>query len=598
MSEVKMLKGTETLASLAYARDNDGHIETIASKGLPADEKPRYEYDANSRRPCPRIWILVAMDRYNSRACVASRAWGVTALLWLCAVVVAGCGSARQMHIPAIPAVRTAGENPAAVRVNLPVGWTYHDSAVAHWGANTWFALVTPAPHREARDVQIYRLEGGLWRLNATVETRAFPPIERVEVAWLTGSGAPDFTVHDSGADTPWLAVISRAGGRWHQVPFNRPPDVSRSFVGGVEDNLIHISLDGGGGAAGPTTNIWYRYDNGAFIPTRSPDEPERCTKSALENSQRLQGRPEGREAIPWTAADLTRHLDVQQFACMDGWAATASPGQAGARNLAFYVHQRGQWLRAAEGTPARVASGSQIFAAPPTILDRLAADVGTPIAVAHQPFGAGYEPGSRAELTLPAPERATLSFPDPPGSIMSATIVRENDNGAMWLATAIEEPPVTASSYAHITAAIYRWASHAWKRQTEIAYTADRSGSPRFVEIKGAYITGSSTPDFAVTRSYTTESQGAASAEGDWTVWTSVISDVHHRWEMVPFVQHHRPTAEVQATTQPVHPAEAEDRESGAVVEEHIEPEGLSGLYNYHAGAFELKPYGPSPTD
>jgi RHS repeat-associated protein len=38
MSEVKMLKGTETLASLAYTRDNDGHVK-----------KPTYEYDADSR---------------------------------------------------------------------------------------------------------------------------------------------------------------------------------------------------------------------------------------------------------------------------------------------------------------------------------------------------------------------------------------------------------------------------------------------------------------------------------------------------------------------------------------------------------------------
>jgi RHS repeat-associated protein len=49
MSEVKMLKGTETLASLAYTRDNDGHVKGVTSKGLPGEEKPAYEYDANSR---------------------------------------------------------------------------------------------------------------------------------------------------------------------------------------------------------------------------------------------------------------------------------------------------------------------------------------------------------------------------------------------------------------------------------------------------------------------------------------------------------------------------------------------------------------------
>lgn len=49
MSEVKMAKSTETLASLAYTRDNDGQLKTTTSKGLPGEEKPSYEYDPNSR---------------------------------------------------------------------------------------------------------------------------------------------------------------------------------------------------------------------------------------------------------------------------------------------------------------------------------------------------------------------------------------------------------------------------------------------------------------------------------------------------------------------------------------------------------------------
>jgi Phage tail lysozyme len=50
MSEVKMLKGTETLASLAYnTRDKDGQVKTTTSKGLPGEEKPSYEYDPNNR---------------------------------------------------------------------------------------------------------------------------------------------------------------------------------------------------------------------------------------------------------------------------------------------------------------------------------------------------------------------------------------------------------------------------------------------------------------------------------------------------------------------------------------------------------------------
>ena len=49
MSEVKMTKGAETLASLAYTRDNDGQVKTTVSKGLPGEEKIGDTYDSNSR---------------------------------------------------------------------------------------------------------------------------------------------------------------------------------------------------------------------------------------------------------------------------------------------------------------------------------------------------------------------------------------------------------------------------------------------------------------------------------------------------------------------------------------------------------------------
>jgi RHS repeat-associated protein len=49
MSEVKMLKGTETLASLVYTRDSDGQVKTTTNTGLPGEEEPAYEYDTNNR---------------------------------------------------------------------------------------------------------------------------------------------------------------------------------------------------------------------------------------------------------------------------------------------------------------------------------------------------------------------------------------------------------------------------------------------------------------------------------------------------------------------------------------------------------------------
>jgi RHS repeat-associated protein len=49
MSEVKMLKGSETLASLAYSRDNDGQVTATTSKSLPGSESTESAYDPNSR---------------------------------------------------------------------------------------------------------------------------------------------------------------------------------------------------------------------------------------------------------------------------------------------------------------------------------------------------------------------------------------------------------------------------------------------------------------------------------------------------------------------------------------------------------------------
>jgi RHS repeat-associated protein len=48
-SEIAMLKGTETIASLTYTRDFDGEVKTTTSKGLPGSETTETTYDANDR---------------------------------------------------------------------------------------------------------------------------------------------------------------------------------------------------------------------------------------------------------------------------------------------------------------------------------------------------------------------------------------------------------------------------------------------------------------------------------------------------------------------------------------------------------------------
>jgi RHS repeat-associated protein len=48
MSEVKMSKGAETLASLVYARDNNGQVKNATTKGLPGEESTTYTYNVRS----------------------------------------------------------------------------------------------------------------------------------------------------------------------------------------------------------------------------------------------------------------------------------------------------------------------------------------------------------------------------------------------------------------------------------------------------------------------------------------------------------------------------------------------------------------------
>ncbi len=49
IAEAKMVKSTETLASLVYTLDNDGQVKKVVSKGLPGEETTEYTYDENNR---------------------------------------------------------------------------------------------------------------------------------------------------------------------------------------------------------------------------------------------------------------------------------------------------------------------------------------------------------------------------------------------------------------------------------------------------------------------------------------------------------------------------------------------------------------------
>jgi RHS repeat-associated protein len=77
-SEVKMLKGSETLASLAYTRDSDNQVKTVTSKGLPGEEKPEYTYDSNNRLT-QGAGVSYEYNKANSPTKIGSGSYGYNA---------------------------------------------------------------------------------------------------------------------------------------------------------------------------------------------------------------------------------------------------------------------------------------------------------------------------------------------------------------------------------------------------------------------------------------------------------------------------------------------------------------------------------------
>jgi RHS repeat-associated protein len=49
LTKTTMKRGSETLASISYARDNAGQVKSVTQTGLPGAEKPEYEYDERER---------------------------------------------------------------------------------------------------------------------------------------------------------------------------------------------------------------------------------------------------------------------------------------------------------------------------------------------------------------------------------------------------------------------------------------------------------------------------------------------------------------------------------------------------------------------
>jgi RHS repeat-associated protein len=71
MSEVKMAKGSETLASLVYTRNKDSEVTAATTKGPPGEEKPAFSYDEN-RRITKGAGIAYKYDEANNPTTIGS----------------------------------------------------------------------------------------------------------------------------------------------------------------------------------------------------------------------------------------------------------------------------------------------------------------------------------------------------------------------------------------------------------------------------------------------------------------------------------------------------------------------------------------------
>lgn len=139
-----------------------------------------------------------------------------------------------------------------------------------------------------------------------------------ITAEWLTGSAAPDFGVHTSGADDNAFTLVSNIGGIWHLVRFDYgyAPTSDVNFVA-MRGRLVETMVNACGCAGGPDTYLWESYRDGIFEPTAPPGSSPRCNNAALEDGG---GTPMSQfgPAQPSSVVRKTRYVLT---ACADGWA-------------------------------------------------------------------------------------------------------------------------------------------------------------------------------------------------------------------------------------------------------------------------------------
>jgi hypothetical protein len=296
--------------------------------------------------------------------------------------------------------------------------------------ARRWLAVgSTCYPHDEPdTTVRVFRWSGKAWRRDGTV-TGPLGPAQWMSAASLTGSRAPDIAIEGCGAgDTVCFSVVSKAGGRWHAVPFVYGYGTSLEVNGSPAGHRVLTEVNACGCAGGPSTWTYERYRHGRFEPTRPPGRAPRCSAAALEWV-----------AFPWE----TKVLRFTQVRCAAGWAIAVGDGAGTSGPLVglFTRALRGHtWqlltLDAGNALPAAPA----LYDLPLELLTRLAPEPALAPALAAAKLIAGLG----------------VSWPQQNGIVEAG--------GTRWLIAIMPTGPAPEEGSAPpAEAVIYRWDGAAW---------------------------------------------------------------------------------------------------------------------------------------
>jgi hypothetical protein len=242
---------------------------------------------------------------------------------------------------------------------------TGHPFAVASKAGSVWFASA------DGRALTIYRFD----HLQPQIESRVslppgFPvrPDGRLTPTSVIPGDAPNFALHQWGADTAWYALAARLDGRWRFVPFDDAASVRHRYTLalGAQHHLVHGIVDSCGCASGPTTHQWFRFARDVFVATTPPGGRADCSTTALYAAGHWP-----RLAYDPLLTSINRPLTISRFACAAGWA-LATDG----RLVGIYEQRSRGWLRVGIGSPRLVASRPE-YAMPRSLLEHLAQRIG-----------------------------------------------------------------------------------------------------------------------------------------------------------------------------------------------------------------------------